>query len=98
MPCLQAVVTGAPQGVTELFPVSSLGHSALPPARIGGSWHHLVTENATGNSEGSPHPAFIVALPVATAAKGHVPWFPQFREGSGGLPHPWHHSGLRIAP
>ncbi|WP_055493450.1 undecaprenyl-diphosphate phosphatase [Streptomyces sp. TP-A0356] len=65
---LQAVVIGALQGVTELFPVSSLGHSVLVPAWIGGSWHHLVTENASGNSEGSPYLAFIVALHVATAA------------------------------
>ncbi|MGW9025768.1 undecaprenyl-diphosphate phosphatase [Streptomyces sp. NPDC055722] len=65
---LQAVVIGALQGVTELFPVSSLGHSVLVPAWIGGSWQHLVTENATGNSEGSPYLAFIVALHVATAA------------------------------
>ncbi|MFJ9559442.1 undecaprenyl-diphosphate phosphatase [Streptomyces fuscichromogenes] len=54
--------------MTELFPVSSLGHSVLLPAWIGGSWQHLVTENATGNSEGSPYLAFIVALHVATAA------------------------------
>ncbi|MFG2955022.1 undecaprenyl-diphosphate phosphatase [Streptomyces sp. NPDC048291] len=65
---LQAVVIGALQGVTELFPVSSLGHSVLVPAWIGGSWSHLVTENATGDSGGSPYLAFIVALHVATAA------------------------------
>ncbi|MFD4508169.1 undecaprenyl-diphosphate phosphatase [Streptomyces sp. NPDC058457] len=65
---LQAVAIGALQGVTELFPVSSLGHSVLVPAWIGGSWGHLVTENATGDSEGSPYLAFIVALHVATAA------------------------------
>lgn len=64
---LQAVVIGALQGVTELFPVSSLGHSVLVPAWIGGSWQHLVTENATSDSEGSPYLAFIVALHVATA-------------------------------
>ena len=33
---LQAVVIGLLQGVTELFPVSSLGHSVLVPAFIGG--------------------------------------------------------------
>ena len=64
---LQAVVIGLLQGVTELFPISSLGHSVLVPAWIGGSWQHLVTENATGNSEQSPYLAFIVALHVATA-------------------------------
>jgi undecaprenyl-diphosphatase len=35
---LQAAVTGLIQGVTELFPVSSLGHSVLVPAWLGGSW------------------------------------------------------------
>jgi undecaprenyl-diphosphatase len=64
---LQAVVIGGLQGVTELFPVSSLGHSVLLPAWLGGSWQHLVTENATNDSEGSPYLAFIVALHVATA-------------------------------
>jgi undecaprenyl-diphosphatase len=64
---LQAIVIGVLQGVTELFPVSSLGHAVLVPAWIGGSWHHLVTEDATSASENSPYLAFIVALHVATA-------------------------------
>jgi undecaprenyl-diphosphatase len=64
---LQAVVIGLLQGVTELFPISSLGHSVLVPAWIGGSWSHLVTESSTGESEQSPYLAFIVALHVATA-------------------------------
>ena len=44
---LQAVVIGLLQGVTELFPVSSLGHSVLVPAFLGGSWATLVTQSAT---------------------------------------------------
>ena len=64
---LQAVVIGVLQGVTELFPVSSLGHSVLVPALIGGGWKHLVTESSTATSETSPYLAFIVALHVATA-------------------------------
>lgn len=61
----QAVVMGLLQGVTELFPVSSLGHSLLVPAWIGGSWETLVTES---NSKGhTPFLAFVVALHVATA-------------------------------
>ena len=64
---LQAAVIGLLQGVTELFPVSSLGHSVLVPAWLGGSWEHLVTESATQTSDQSPYPAFIVALHVATA-------------------------------
>ena len=65
---VQAVVIGLLQGVTELFPVSSLGHSVLVPAFIGGSWEPLVTQSATASSESSPYLAFIVALHVATAA------------------------------
>ena len=34
----QAAVSGLIQGITELFPVSSLGHSVLVPAWLGGSW------------------------------------------------------------
>lgn len=63
----QAVVIGLLQGVTELFPVSSLGHSVLVPAFIGGSWESLVTQSATSTSETSPYLAVIVALHVATA-------------------------------
>jgi undecaprenyl-diphosphatase len=65
---LQAIVIGLLQGVTELFPISSLGHSVLVPAWLGRSWTHLVTESATGSSEQSPYLAFIVALHVATGA------------------------------
>lgn len=64
---LQAIVIGLLQGVSELFPVSSLGHSILVPALIGGSWKHLVTESISQHSEGSSYLAFIVALHVATA-------------------------------
>jgi undecaprenyl-diphosphatase len=64
---LQAIVIGAMQGATELFPVSSLGHSVLVPAWIGGDWNHLVTQTSTANSGESPYLAFIVALHVATA-------------------------------
>ncbi len=66
MSYLQAVVIALLQGVTELFPVSSLGHSVLVPAWIGGSWTHLVTEQSASTSE-NPYLAFIVALHVATA-------------------------------
>ncbi|GAC1381116.1 MAG: undecaprenyl-diphosphate phosphatase [Marmoricola sp.] len=64
---LQAVVIGALQGITELFPISSLGHSVLVPAWIGGSWNALVTQQSTHNSEGSDFLSFVVALHVATA-------------------------------
>lgn len=64
---LQAIVIALVQGVTELFPVSSLGHSVLVPAWIGGSWETLVTQSSQQSSEASFYLAFIVALHVATA-------------------------------
>jgi undecaprenyl-diphosphatase len=61
---LQAITIGAMQGVTELFPVSSLGHAVLVPALIGGSWQTLVGQEHQAES---PYLAFIVGLHVATA-------------------------------
>ncbi len=58
----QAIVIGLLQGVTELFPISSLGHSVLVPAWLG--WDGLV--NAQSQNE-SFYLAFVVALHVATA-------------------------------
>jgi undecaprenyl-diphosphatase len=58
----QAIVIGLIQGVSELFPVSSLGHSVLLPALFG--WHNLVTDQSQGESF---YLAFIVGLHVATA-------------------------------
>ena len=60
---LEAAVIGALQGVAELFPVSSLGHSILLPAVIGGSWARDLDVAAPE----SPYLAFIVGLHVATA-------------------------------
>ncbi len=60
---LEAGVIGAVQGMTELFPVSSLGHSVLIPAVIGGSWQ----ADLNVSSPESPYLAFIVGLHVATA-------------------------------
>jgi undecaprenyl-diphosphatase len=64
---LQAIVIAVIQGVTELFPVSSLGHSVLVPAWIGGSWHTLVTQSSQSSSEHSFYLTYIVALHCATA-------------------------------
>jgi len=66
MPALtypEAIVVGLFQGVSELFPVSSLGHSVLIPALIGGRWAHDLNVSAPE----SPYLAFIVGLHVATA-------------------------------
>ena len=60
---LEATVIGAVQGVSELFPVSSLGHSVLLPAMIGGSW----ARDLNVSTPESPYLAFIVGLHVATA-------------------------------
>jgi undecaprenyl-diphosphatase len=60
---LEAIVVGALQGVSELFPISSLGHSVLLPALIGGSWARDLNVSAPE----SPYLAFIVGLHVATA-------------------------------
>ena len=60
---LEAGVVGLVQGVTELFPVSSLGHNVLIPALVGGCWAHDLNVAAPE----SPYLAFIVGLHVATA-------------------------------
>src|SRR4051794_36943895 len=60
---LEAAVIGFFQGVSELFPVSSLGHSVLIPAIVGGSWARDLNVSAPE----SPYLAFIVGLHVATA-------------------------------
>jgi undecaprenyl-diphosphatase len=59
---LQAIVIGLLQGITELFPVSSLGHSVLVPELLG--WHSLV---AGQSADESFYLAFLVGLHVATA-------------------------------
>ena len=67
MSYLQAFVIALVQGVTELFPVSSLGHSVLLPAWIGGSWQTMVTQSSQADSGSSFYLAYIVALHCATA-------------------------------
>jgi undecaprenyl-diphosphatase len=59
----EALVVGALQGVSELFPVSSLGHAVLVPALVGGRWAADLNVSAPE----SPYLAFIVGLHVATA-------------------------------
>jgi undecaprenyl-diphosphatase len=61
---VEAVIVGAAQGITELFPVSSLGHSVLVPALLGGQW----AQDLNVSAPQSPYLAFIVGLHVATAA------------------------------
>jgi undecaprenyl-diphosphatase len=59
---LQAIIIGLIQGVTELFPVSSLGHSVIVPGLLG--WHNIVNQQSANES---PYLAFLVGLHVATA-------------------------------
>ncbi len=58
----QAVVLGLLQGVTELFPVSSLGHTVLFPTLFG--WHSLVRAQSDPESFWL---AFVVMLHVGSA-------------------------------
>ena len=58
----QAIVLGVLQGVSELFPVSSLGHTVLFPTLFG--WHNIV---AWQSRPESPWLAFVVMLHVGSA-------------------------------
>jgi undecaprenyl-diphosphatase len=58
----QAIVMGLVQGITELFPVSSLGHGVLVPALLG--WHNLVSSQSVKQSF---FLVFLVGLHVGTA-------------------------------
>ena len=58
----QAIVIGLLQGVTELFPISSLGHSVLLPGWVG--WDNLVHGQSADESF---YLAFLVGVHVATA-------------------------------
>jgi undecaprenyl-diphosphatase len=58
----QATLIGLLQGVTELFPISSLGHSVLIPSLLG--WQDLVKGQSAGESF---YLAFIVGLHCASA-------------------------------
>ncbi|MFF2555729.1 undecaprenyl-diphosphate phosphatase [Nocardia sp. NPDC058058] len=60
---LESIVVGALQGVSELFPVSSLGHSILLPAWVGGQW----ADDLSMSAKNSPYLALLVAMHVATA-------------------------------
>ena len=62
MSYIQAIIIGVLQGVTELFPISSLGHSVLGPAWLG--WENLVGSQSSGESF---YLAFLVGLHLATA-------------------------------
>ena len=58
----QAIVLGVLQGATELFPVSSLGHTVIFPNLFG--WHNIVRWQSQPES---PWLAFVVMLHVGSA-------------------------------
>ena len=58
----QAIVLGVLQGATELFPVSSLGHTVLFPTLF--RWHNIVVWQSQPES---PWLAFVVMLHVGSA-------------------------------
>ncbi|MDH6574913.1 undecaprenyl-diphosphate phosphatase [Kitasatospora sp. MAP5-34] len=59
----EAIGVGLLQGVTELFPVSSLGHSILVPALLGGHWKQDLNVAA----DNSPYLNVLIGLHLATA-------------------------------
>ncbi len=62
---LQAIILGLAQGITELFPISSLGHTVLLPGLFG--WN--INQNAETFLE------FLVATHLATATVLFVIYF-----------------------
>jgi undecaprenyl-diphosphatase len=62
MTTFQAIVLGVLQGVTELFPVSSLGHTVIYPNLFG--WSNIVSWQSQSES---PWLAFVVMLHVGSA-------------------------------
>jgi undecaprenyl-diphosphatase len=59
---LQAIILGIAQGVTELFPISSLGHSVLIANLF--DWHNLSIQSS---SKHSPFLELIIMMHVTTA-------------------------------
>lgn len=60
---VQAIIMGLMQGITELFPISSLGHSVILPQLFG--WTQIIKAQS---SDKSFFLSFVVGLHVATAA------------------------------
>ncbi len=80
MTYFQAIVIGILQGVTELFPVSSLGHSVILPQLFG--WDNIVTQESASESG---YLAFLVGLHCGTAIALIVFYFQDWKDIIGGL-------------
>ena len=90
----QAVVLGVLQGVTELFPISSLGHTVLFPTLFG--WDDLVTAQSEPESFWL---AFVVMLHVGSAIGLLIYfWRDWVRDHQGVLPHAGASGGSRLRP
>jgi undecaprenyl-diphosphatase len=77
---LQAVVMGLVQGVTELFPISSLGQAVILPSLLG--WHGLARVQSRPESF---FLAFLVGLHVATATALLIYFWDDWRVIIGGF-------------
>ena len=79
----QAVLIGAIQGITELFPISSLGHAVLVPAWVGGQWSNFTTD------PNSPYLVATIALHTASALALFIVfrkrWFGLIKSAAGSL-------------
>ncbi|MEI7479800.1 MAG: undecaprenyl-diphosphate phosphatase [Actinomycetes bacterium] len=76
----QAIVIGILQGVTELFPVSSLGHSVILPKLFG--WDNIVVQQSESESG---YLAFLVGLHCGTALALIVFYFQDWKDIIAGL-------------
>src|SRR5436853_4719366 len=77
---LQAIVLGLVQGVTELFPISSLGQAVILPTVFG--WDSLARAQSRPESF---FLAFLVGLHVATATALFIYFFGEWRGIIGGF-------------
>jgi undecaprenyl-diphosphatase len=76
----QAIVIGILQGVTELFPVSSLGHSVIIPKLFG--WDNIVSQESASESG---YLAFLVGLHCGTALALIIFYFADWKDIIAGL-------------
>jgi hypothetical protein len=69
----EAMVVGLIQGVSELFPVSSLGHNMLIPALVGGRWSQDLSVSAPESPPSHPLSTKPKREPHEDALRYHLP-------------------------